>query len=131
MFDVSAKGTIYVSKKDIDTSEYVQDCNFVLYDESGKIIDSWSQDDSMHVLNVDFGSYKLVENLLVMDVFNTGLSQEYFFNINNDDILELTLYNSKIETPRNLGFRVTNIYGFLLILIGCIIVYFSRKFYFC
>ena len=119
-YDVSALGYVYVSKKDIDTNQFVNDCDFVIYDMNGNVVDSWVQDNSIHIASLDVGDYKLVERNSMSDFF-----REYDFNI-SDGIVEFTLYNQKIETPKNLGVNVN--YSYFLIIIGFLII-FSCKIY--
>lgn len=119
-YDVSALGYVYVSKKDIDTNQFVNDCDFVIYDMNGNVVDSWVQDNSIHISSLDIGNYKLVERNSMSNFF-----REYDFNI-SDDIVEFTLYNQKIETPKNLGVSIN--YSYFLIIIGFLII-FSCKIY--
>ena len=120
-YSVNAQSIIYVSKKDIDTNSFVSDCDFTIYDSLGNIVDSWIQDNSVHTSFLDLGKYKLVERDLMSDY----LSSQYSFDV-NDDIVELTLYNQKIETPKNLG--INNNYCLIFILFGFVIIIYSRKF---
>jgi len=122
-YSVNAQSVIYVSKKDINTNQFVSDCDFIIYDNFGNVVDSWIQDDSVHTSFLDLGKYKLVER----DFMSNYLSREYAFDV-NDDIVELTLYNKKIETPRNLSIISNNIYCYIFILIGFLIIICSRKF---
>ena len=126
-FNVSA-GSIYISKRDIDTDQYVNDCDFLLYDEYGNVVDSWVQDDSTHISSVPVGSYRLIERPFIIDGFIDSLSQSYELNIDSDDILELTIYNTKIETPRNLSFNKNYIYAFFLMFLGFVMLLYNRKF---
>ena len=121
---VNAQSIVYVSKKDINTNQFVNDCDFILYDNSGSIIDSWVQDNSVHVSFVESGIYKLIER----DFSNDYLSREYNLNV-TDDIVELTLYNKKIDTPRNLRCENNKIYCCFFLLLGCFFIIYSRKFY--
>ena len=127
-FNIKAMGVVYISKKDIDTNEFISDCDFKLYDSSGNIIDSWIQNNDVHVSNIPVGSYKLVERPMILDSFSDGLSKSYDINIDNDDIFEFVLYNKKIVTPRNLNFKVNVIYGFCFFLLGLFLICISRKF---
>lgn len=127
-FDVKALGSIYISKRDINTNDYVYDCDFLLYDELGNVVDSWVQDNSIHVSNVPVGTYRLVERPIVINSFSDEMNRIYQLNIDDDDILELVLYNKKIETPRNLGYNNYFLYGTTIIILGFIIIFFSRKF---
>ena len=127
-FDVKALGVVYISKKDLDTNEFISDCDFMLYDSYGNVIDSWIQNDDVHIASIPVGSYKLVERPKVMDSFSDGLSKTYDINIDNDDIFEFVLYNKKIATPRNLRFKVSFFYGLLFLLFGLILISISRKF---
>lgn len=121
-YNVNALGYVYVSKKDINTNQFVNDCDFVIYDIDGNIVDSWIQDNSTHISPLEVGNYKLVERNFMSDY----LSREYDFNI-SDDIVELTLYNKKIETPRNLGINF-NYFSYIFIFIGFLIIIYSCKF---
>lgn len=126
-FDVKALGVVYISKKDIDTNEFISDCDFMLYDSTGNIVDSWVQNNDVHVASIPVGSYKLVERPKVMDSFNDGLSKSYDINIDNDDIFEFILYNNKIATPRNLNYNFHFLYGFAFLILGLFFIVVSRK----
>ncbi len=127
-FKVNALGVFYVSKRDIDTNDFVFDCDFLLYDSAGNIVDSWVQGNNVHVSNVPEGFYKLVERPKIIDTFSDYLSKTYDLSIRDDDLIELVLYNEKIDTPDNLGMK--NNYGFLLILIGSFLIFISCKYKF-
>jgi len=126
--DVKAMGVVYISKKDIDTNEFVSDCDFLLYDSSGNIVDSWVQDDSIHVSNIPVGSYKLIERPFIIDSYSDGLSSSYDISVVDDDIFEFVLYNKKIPTPRNLSFRSNILYSVFFFIIGLFLIFISRKF---
>lgn len=128
LFDVNAMGVVYISKKDIDTNEFVSDCDFLLYDSSGNIVDSWVQDDSFHISNVPMGSYKLIERPWILDSYSDGMSSSYDIRVNDDDFFEFVLYNKKISTPRNLSFNFNILYGFCFFLFGFFLIIISRKF---
>lgn len=114
--DVHALSTVYISKRDIDTNEIVLDCDFILYDSNNNIVDSWIQDENVHISNVSFGFYKLVERPLIMGVFNDDLSNTYNLSI-SDDVHEFILYNQKIDVPDNLSYNY-NFFGVFLIVVG-------------
>lgn len=126
--DVNAMGVVYISKKDIDTNEFVSDCDFLLYDSTGNIVDSWVQDDSIHVSNIPVGSYKLIERPFIIDNYSDGMSSSYDISVSDDDIFELVLYNKKIPTPRNLSFSSNILYSVLFFGIGLFLIFISRKF---
>lgn len=116
VIDVHALSSVYISKRDIDTNEFVMDCDFILYDSDNNLVDSWIQDNSVHVSNVSSGVYKLVERPFVMGVFNEDLSNVYDLNI-VDDSYEFILYNQKIDVPDNLSCRYSFM-GIYFILFG-------------
>ena len=126
LFSSNVLGVLYVSKKDIDTDDFINDCDFLLYDSYGNIVDRWSQDNSVHVSNISGGIYKLVEIPSVLDGMDIGSYQSYDLKI--DDVLEVILYNQKIDTPRNLGASFSFLSGFVILFIGYILIFFSRKF---
>jgi len=130
VMDVNAQGHIYISKRDIDTNQYVNDCSFILYDNDGNVVDSWIQDNSTHVSNVEFGTYRLFESPTLMEASNDELGQQLFLNVNNEDVFEVTLYNQKIETPRNLKYSKNFFISVFFIMIGCFIIFFSCKYCF-
>ena len=57
------------------------------------MIDSWIQNSSYHVSNVDNGLYKLVSRPFVSGVFNVSMSDSYILDIKNDN-LKITIYIS-------------------------------------
>ena len=121
---------LFISKKDINTQEYVTDCDFLLYDLDNNIIDSWISHNGTHRILLKKGNYTLVERPLLENVFSSDLGKVYKLDINSDEAMEITLYNNKIETPRNLGFN-NNLYlfGSLFVVLGfIIIVLFYRQF---
>lgn len=123
--DVAFASDVYISKKDIDTGDYVKDCDFLLIDKDGNIIDSWIQDDSYHLSNLENGSYELVSRPYVMGVFNDEMSDYYKFDV-TDDVMQFTVYNSKIETPKNLGINNFYVVGAFLIFIGLIVIFYCK-----
>ena len=124
--DHVSAGEIYVSKRDIDTGEYMHDCDFFILNSSGEIVDSWIQGDSYHVSNLESGSYELVSRPLIMGVFNDDMGVSYKLNV-GDNILKFTIYNQKIDIPNNLGIdNYYFIFGFLFIFLGL----FCCKYYF-
>lgn len=114
-YSVSAESIIYISKRDFNNN-FVSDCDFIIYDIYGNVVDSWVQDDLVHVSFLDLGKYRLVERNLMSDY----LSSEYSFTVNND-IVELNLYNKKIDTPKNLGIN-NNYLCISFIIIGLLLV---------
>ena len=127
-FNVSA-GDIYISKRDIDTDQYVSDCDFLLYDQYGNVVDRWVQDNTTHVSNVPLGFYRLIERPYIDNVFVDSMSKSYDFNLDSDDIFELTIYNAKMETPRNLHYKRGYVIPVLLIISGVVLI-FNRKFHY-
>ena len=128
LVDVNAMGVVYISKKDIDTNEFISDCDFLLYDSTGNVVDSWIQNNDVHVSSIPVGSYTLVERPKIMDSFNDNLSKTYNINVDNDDIFEFFLYNKKISTPRNLSFNFSNIFCYVFLFLGFFLIFISRKF---
>lgn len=120
--DVVYASDVYISKKDIDTGDYVLDCDFLLIDENGNVVDSWIQSSSAHVSSLANGSYELISRPFIMGAFNDEMSTYYKLDV-NDDILQFTIYNSKIETPKNLGSNNYFVISFLLILFGLVVVF--------
>lgn len=127
-FNVKA-GEVHISKRNIDSNDYANDCDFLLYDSSGNIVDSWIQDNMVHIINVPIGTYTLVERPFIMDSFSDEMSVFHSLDISSDDIVEFTLYNKKIATPRNLCFHNMSFCGILLIVFGLLVVN-NRKFNF-
>ena len=126
-FNVDAMGAFYISKKDIDTDDFVLDCDFLLYDSNGEIVDSWIQGNEVHVSNIPGGFYRLVERPLVVDTFSDYLSKSYDLSIKDDDVFEFVLYNKKISTPRNLSSNNSYI-GLLLVFTGIFLIFISCKY---
>jgi len=114
---------VYISKKDVESNIFVNDCDFILYDRYGNIIDSWVQNNSYHLLDIPLGIYTLIERPYVLDAFNDDLSVSHKLNVYSDEPFEFNLYNNKIETPRNLVYIFQYKYGLIFILIGLIIIY--------
>lgn len=115
---------LYVSKKDINTQEYINDCDFLLYDSNNNVIATWvASDETYRISNIKKGVYKLVERPLIESSFNDYLSKVYTIDINSDEAMEVTLFNKKVETPRNLGIDNTYLlYGCLFIVLGFFII---------
>ena len=126
-FKVDAMGSFYISKKDIDSDDFVLDCDFLLYDSDGNVVDSWIQGDEVHVSNIPEGFYKLVERPLVVDTFSDYLSRSYDLSINDDDVFEFVLYNKKVATPRNLENNNSYV-GVLFIFTGIFLIFISCKY---
>ena len=98
--------SLYISKKDINTQEFITDCDFLLYDSDNNIVDAWIAGYNVHEINgIKKGIYKLVERPLIGNSFNDELSVFHEIDIDSDDITEIVLYNNKIDTPRNLSFN--------------------------
>lgn len=124
-FDVKG-ADIYIAKRDIDSNIYVNDCDFVIYDSSGNVVDSWVQDNSYHVSYLEDGIYTLVERPIISDTFNDSLSNSYKLNVFDNKSFEFNLYNKKIDTPRNLGIGYNYFYGVLFILFGVLFINFCK-----
>ena len=125
-YDVVNASSLLISKKDIDTGEYSPNCDFLLYDSYGNVVDSWVQDYSYHISNVQNGYYKLVSRPYIMGSFNDDLSSFYTLNVVDD--LTFTVYDKTISTPLNLKSTCSNS-GFFLIGVGLILVFFSKYSY--
>ncbi len=121
---------LYVSKKDIETGDYIYDCDFQLYDVNNNMIDSWIQNSSYHVSNVDNGLYKLVSRPFVSGVFNDSMSDSYILDIKNDN-LKITIYDKVVSVPPNLHSNNRWILvGCLFIFIGVSIIYYCKYYFF-
>lgn len=129
MIDIVYATDVYISKKDIDTGDYVMDCDFILIDELGNIVDSWIQNDSYHVSNLENGSYELVSRPFIMGAFNDDMSNSYKLDVTND-VMHFTIYNSKIDTPDNLGISNFNYVGIFLIFLGFVILFYGKYSFF-
>lgn len=126
--DFVGASDIYISKKDIDTGEYVLDCDFLLVDDAGNVIDSWIQDDSYHISSVESGSYKLVSRPYIMGVFNDDMSDSYKLDV-GDSVVNFTIYNKKVVTPKNLSVSYNYIIcGVFFIVFGGIFILFYSKY---
>jgi len=126
-FKVNAMGSFYISKKDIDTNDFISDCDFLLYDSDGNIVDSWIQENEVHVSNIPGGVYRLVERPKIVNTFSDYLSKSYDLSIRDDDMVEFILYNKKIDTPDNLSIK-NNYYGILFIVSGLFLIFISCKY---
>lgn len=126
-FNVYSLSDLYISKKDIDTLEYITDCDFKLLDSSDNVVDSWVCSDNVkYVSNISNGFYKLVSRPLVNDVFSDELSDEYSFYV-KDNVLEMTFYNNKIGVPSNLSLNNYNYIGIIIVIFGFIICWYFYK----
>ena len=123
-------GNLYISKKDVDTKEYINDCDFLLYDENNKIIDTWISNNTHKIENIKNGKYILEERPKIETKKNRELSVFHEIDI-NDNTIEVVLYNSKIQTPNNLNysFKWFNI-GYVIIFIGISIIYIGYSKYY-
>ena len=110
-------GKLIVSKRNIDTGNFVSDCDFLIYNDSGNIVDSWVQGNSSHFSDLENGTYELVSRPYVMGAFNDDFKSSYMLNV-SDNLLKLTIYNQEIDVPDNLGRNSNFIFGFLFIIFG-------------
>ena len=131
LIDNVSASNLYVSKRDIYTKDYINDCDFLLYDENKVVVDAWIQDNNTHeVTDIKNGTYILEERPKIELGNRDNLSVFHEIDINNNSI-ELVLYNSKIETPRNLDYNL-NLFtiGCFIIFFGILIIYIGyRKYY--
>lgn len=110
-------GNLYVSKRDIDTKEYINDCDFLLYDENNIVVDAWMAENDIHKIdNIKNGKYTLEERPKIENGISRDLSVFHEIEI-NDNTIEVVLYNSKMETPKNLN------YSFKWFSVGCVIIF--------
>ena len=126
--NVEALGSIHISKRDINTNDFINDCDFLLYDNNGDVVDSWIPNSSIHISNVPNGVYKLVERPKVMSDYSDYLSQIYMLNVKDEEVLELNLYNDIVDAPVDLKYMNFNMIGFFVFLIGIFIVIYYWKF---
>lgn len=128
--DVVYASNVYISKKDYNTGEFLSDCDFILYDSGGNVVDMWIPNNSFHVSSLDNGSYRLVSRPYVMDKYDNGLSVFYDLNITDNDMF-LTIYNEIISTPPNLGSSGSVFYlSVFLIIIGFLILILGKYYIF-
>lgn len=121
--DLVFANDVYISKRDIVTGDYIVDCDFLLIDSSGNIVDSWIQNYSDHISYVNNGFYKLVSRPYVMGTFNDSMSSIYLLDVNNS-VIRFTIYDDVIDTPNNLGFFSNSLfYGFLFIIFGLFLIF--------
>lgn len=127
-FDIYASDlNFYISKRDIDTLEFIDDSYFTLYDSNNNFIDGWYSNDN-HGLSLVSGNYKLA----ITPVLNGKLADysNYYDVSVNDNVTELIFYNDKIATPKNLFYNNFFSYvGCVFIFIGLFLIL-SRKFYY-
>lgn len=118
IYKVYGLSDLYISKKDVETKEYFTDCDFQLFDSNNVVVESWNCNvETKYVSNLSNGFYKLVSRPLINGTFNDELSDIYSFYV-KDDILELTFYNNKIDTPDNLNYNNNYYLGFFVIICG-------------
>lgn len=125
IFDVHASD-IYISKRDKDTYDFVHDCDFLLYDSFGNLVDSWVQGNEVHVSSVEKGVYSLVERPLSVGFFNSDLNKVYKLDVSSDDDFQVTLFNKEIDTPDNLGSNNNYFYCYFLIILGFGIIFYGK-----
>ncbi|MBP3920283.1 MAG: hypothetical protein J6D28_01830 [Bacilli bacterium] len=114
---------VHISKVDADTDIYVRDSSFTIYDDKNMVIDSWLSTDDIHVVSLEIGEYKLVETPILNNEPAYSLSNYYDISVDNDEVMELKLYNNKIETPRNLSMGSSYVYiGIIFFMVGLLIV---------
>lgn len=128
VYDVKAIDNLIVSKKSFYSGQYVEDCEFLLYDSDNKLIDSWIQDDDIHSLSVPNGSYLLFERPKINGVFSEYLGKTYKLDVNSDKIVEINLSNVEISIPPNLGIKFDYTLPILFIILGVLIILFCCKF---
>ena len=115
--------TINISKRDVLTGEYVNDCDFLLVDLNDNVIDRWVQDSNYHNLSVSNGIYKIIMRPYMMGDFQDELSESIFLEVYHD--MDVTLYNRQIDTPNNLKYKSFSFILFLFFLfIGLFIIIF-------
>ncbi len=117
---------VYISKKDIDTGEFVNDCDFLLVDFNNNIIDRWVQDDNYHALSLDNGYYRIITRPYIMGAFSDDMSESHFLNVTGD--VNVSFYNSKIDTPDNLSVNFNKVFS-LIFIIGGFLIIFLYKFF--
>ncbi len=127
IFDVHAS-EIYISKRDKDTYDFVRDCDFILYDSFGNVVDSWVQGNDVHVLSVDEGIYSLVERPLSVGSFDSSLNKTYKLDVSSESF-QVTLFNNEIDTPDNLGVNNNYWYCYFFIFLGIMLICFGKYFY--
>lgn len=115
---------IYISKRDIDTDEYVLDCDFILTDSNGNVIDSWVQDNSDHNLSVNNGLYNLISRPYVMGKYQDSMSYTYKLNVDKDS--SFVIYNREIYTPPNLLYSRNYSFCIFLVIIGVFIIIYCK-----
>lgn len=116
--------SIYISKRDIDTDEYVLDCDFILTDSSGNVIDSWIQDDSDHSLDINDGLYNLISRPYIMGEYQDSMAYTYKIKVDKDS--SFVIYNKEIYTPPNLVNYNNYSFCFVLIVIGILVIIYSK-----
>ena len=128
--NVYALGNVYISKKDVNTNQYLTDCDFSIYDANGHIVDSWIPNGGLHISTLNSGEYSLVERPFVMGVYHDDLSKVYKLDVKEDSFYEFTIYNNKIDVPDNLSASDYK-FGYLFLIIGCFFLLFGLhgKFY--
>ena len=124
IFDVNAY-EVSISKRDKDTYDFVRDCDFILYDSSGKVVDSWVQGNDVHVLDVDEGVYSLVERPLSVGSFDDSLNKTYKLDVVSDNF-QVTLFNKEIDTPDNLGINNNYFICYGLIFLGVLVIFVGK-----
>ena len=115
---------IYISKRDIDTDEYVLDCDFILTDNNGNIIDSWIQDNSDHILNINNGLYNLISRPYIMGEYQDSMAFTYKLNVDKDS--SFVIYNKEIYTPPNLSYNMSYSFCFVFVVIGILVIIYSK-----
>ena len=100
------------------------DCDFILTDSSGNIIDSWVQDDSDHSLNINNGLYKLISRPYIMGEYQDSMAYTYKLKVDKDS--SFVIYNKEIYTPPNLGYSMNYSFCFVFVVIGILVIIYSK-----
>ncbi len=114
MKDKKIKGSLKVIKKESGKEKVLQGVEFSIYDMNNKLIynGKTNQDGEILIDNIDAGKYYLIENKTI-EGYNLIKGKTYF-EIENQDLKEITIYNNKITNPSTMDKVVTYLVLFII-----------------
>lgn len=113
------------SKANIDVNDYYDSSMFVLYDQLGNEVDSFSSDDTHCTADINKGIYKLRVIPYINNTYNYDYFYEYIIDFTGNVHDFNNIYTKKISTPKNLSSNKIYVYGgaFSFFSIGLLMIY--------
>lgn len=114
MQDEKIKGNFKLIKKDSSTKNVLEGVEFSIYTSSDKLVykGKTNKDGEIILTNIDGGKYYIIENKAV-DGYNINKGKTYF-EVLNDSLVEVTLYNDKIVNPSTKDIIITYFILFII-----------------